>query len=94
MIRAFKNNIYVKHCDFCARHKICICTFKIEEVDKNRGKKRIVNRHFKMASLTDANINKFACASQCKNYIQYKYLISEIEKDYELLPYWEWKGND
>lgn len=94
MMRAFKKNIDIKHCCFCARHNCCICTFNVEEVDKNSGKKQIVPRHFRMASLTDENINKYACASQCKNYIQNTYLINRIEQYYWQLPYWEWKQDD
>jgi len=70
MMRAFRKGIDIKHCWFCARHRNCICTFNVEESNKDNGEKRVVVRHFRMASLTDENINKFACASQCKNYIQ------------------------
>lgn len=63
MMRASKNNVDVKHCYFCERHKSCICTSNVEEVDKKSEEKRTVTRYFKMASLTDADINKFARVS-------------------------------
>lgn len=94
MMRALRKGIDIRHCYFCTRHECCICTFNIEEINKETGKKHVVARHFIMASLTDKNINKFACASQCKNYTQNRYLISRIEQYYRRLPYWEWIGNE
>ena len=94
IMRALRKGIAIKHCYFCTHHRTCIYTFNVEETNKDTGEKYVVARCFRMASLTDKNINKFACASQCKNYIQNKYLISRIEQYYRKLPYWEWKGDE
>lgn len=90
-MRAFNNNIDIKHCYFCTQHEYCICTFNMEEPGKNDGNTHMVARNFRMAQLTDENVDKYACASQCKNYRRNTHFIYRIELYYQRLPYWEWK---
>lgn len=71
MMRALKRDFDIKHCCFCANYNTCVCTFNIEEANKDNGEKHIVKRNYRIAYLTDNAINKYACASQCRNYIIY-----------------------
>lgn len=93
IMRAFRKGIDIKYCCFCREYNTCICTFNVEKINKENGEKFITKQCFQMASLTDKNIDKFACASQCGNYKKDGYLI-RIEQYYRKLPYWEWKSDD
>jgi len=89
MMRAFRNGIAIKHCYFCIHHLRCILYCCSMLINNN-----VVQQRFSMASLTDKDINKFAYASQCKDYRQNSFLISRIERCYKNLPYWEWKRDE
>lgn len=94
MMRAHKKGFDIRHCNYCMLYNRCICSFNVEETNKETGEKEVVVRQFRISSLTDENVNMFMLASSCKNYRKNQQYLFRIERYYRDLIYWEWKKEE